>query len=209
MPDCLWRQSGKIFMQMKRLVFATNNSHKLSEARKILSGKIEILSLSDINCHADIPETADTLEGNAFIKARYVKEHFGYDCFADDTGLLVEALDGRPGVYSARYAGEQGNAQKNMEKLISEMEGKTNRKASFATCVALIADGKEYLFRGEIKGEIIQSPRGEAGFGYDPVFVPDGYDKSFAELGDDIKNHISHRAKAMELLAEFITGNMD
>ncbi|MEG1573474.1 MAG: non-canonical purine NTP diphosphatase [Bacteroidales bacterium] len=193
---------------MKRLVFATNNSHKLSEARKILTGKIEILSLSDISCHAEIPETADTLEGNALIKARYIKEHFGYDCFADDTGLIVEALNGRPGVYSARYAGEPSNAHKNMEKLMSEMQGKTHRRASFTTCVALIIDKEEQIFTGEIKGEILQSPHGTAGFGYDPLFVPDGYNKSFAELGDEIKNHISHRARAMEQLATFITANM-
>ena len=194
---------------MRKLVFATNNKHKLEEARKILEGMVEILSLSEIGCNDDIPETATTLEGNALIKARYIKEHYGYDCFADDTGLLVDALDGAPGVYSARYAGEECNPQKNMEKLLSELEGIEQRAAAFVTCVALTLRGSEHIFIGEIAGEITKEAKGTAGFGYDPIFKPFGYDKTFAELGDDIKNSISHRAKAMEKLAQFLNNLID
>ena len=194
---------------MRKLVFATNNKHKLEEARKILEGMVEILSLAEIGCNDDIPETATTLEGNALIKARYIKEHYGYDCFADDTGLLVDALDGAPGVYSARYAGEECNPQKNMEKLLSELEGIEQRAAAFVTCVALTLRGSEHIFMGEIAGEITKEAKGNAGFGYDPVFKPFGYDKTFAELGDDIKNSISHRAKAMEKLAQFLNNLID
>ncbi|MBR4154494.1 MAG: non-canonical purine NTP diphosphatase [Muribaculaceae bacterium] len=194
---------------MRKLVFATNNKHKLEEARKILEGMVEILSLSEIGCNDDIPETATTLEGNALIKARYIKEHYGYDCFADDTGLLVDALDGAPGVYSARYAGEECNPQKNMEKLLSELEGIEQRAAAFVTCVALTLRGSEHIFMGEIAGEITKEAKGNAGFGYDPIFKPFGYDKTFAELGDDIKNSISHRAKAMEKLAQFLNNLID
>ena len=194
---------------MRKLVFATNNKHKLEEARKILEGMVEILSLAEIGCNDDIPETATTLEGNALIKARYIKEHYGYDCFADDTGLLVDALDGAPGVYSARYAGEECNPQKNMEKLLSELEGIEQRAAAFVTCVALTLRGSEHIFMGEIAGEITKEAKGNAGFGYDPIFKPFGYDKTFAELGDDIKNSISHRAKAMEKLAQFLNNLID
>ena len=189
----------------KRLVFVTNNAHKLEEIRTILGERIEILSLSDIGCHADIPETADTLEGNARQKSRYVYEHYGLDCFADDTGLEVEALDGAPGVYSARYAGGEGHdAQANMLKLLHELEGKENRKAQFRTAISLILDGKEYLFEGVIKGEIIREKRGDSGFGYDPVFKPEGYERTFAELGNEVKNKISHRALAVQKLCEFL-----
>ena len=189
----------------KRLVFATNNAHKLEEIRAILGNSIEILSLADIHCHADIPETADTLEGNARQKSRYVYEHYGLDCFADDTGLEVEALDGAPGVYSARYAGGEGHdAQANMLKLLHELEGKETRKAQFRTAISLILDGKEYLFEGVIKGEIIREKRGDSGFGYDPVFKPEGYERTFAELGNDVKNKISHRALAVQKLCEFL-----
>ena len=194
---------------MRKLVFATNNKHKLDEARKILNGSVEVLSLADIDCDADIPETADTLEGNALIKARYVKEHFGYDCFADDTGVVVDALDGAPGVYSARYAGEDCNSQKNMEKLLVELEGVDNRRAAFVTCIALLLRGGEHIFKGEIAGIITEVAKGDAGFGYDPIFMPFEYDKTFAELGDDIKNKISHRARAMEQLAKFINNLID
>ena len=194
---------------MRKLVFATNNKHKLEEARKILEGMVEVLSLSEIDCNDDIPETATTLEGNALIKARYIKEHYGYDCFADDTGLSVDALDGAPGVYSARYAGEDCNPQKNMEKLLNELNGIEYRSAAFVTCVALSLRGSEHIFMGEIAGEITKEPKGNAGFGYDPVFKPFGYDKTFAELGDDIKNQISHRAKAMEKLAQFLNNLID
>lgn len=194
---------------MIELVFATNNKHKLEEARKILDGIVNIRSLADIGCSDEIPETATTLEGNALIKARYIKEHYGYDCFADDTGLMVDVLDGAPGVYSARYAGEECNPQKNMEKLLSELEDVNHRGAAFVTCVALTIKGGEHIFSGEIAGEITREARGAAGFGYDPIFLPYGYDKTFAELGDEIKNKISHRAKAMERLAEFLSNVID
>ena len=190
---------------MKALVFATNNKHKLDEVRKITQNLVDILSLSEIDCHDDIPETADTLEGNALQKARYIKEHFGYDCFADDTGLEVEALDNAPGVYSARYAGPEHDAEANMKKLLSEMQGKDNRKACFRTVVALILDGKEYLFDGVINGRIIEEKKGSTGFGYDPVFMPDGYAQTFAELGDETKNKISHRALAVNKLVSFLS----
>lgn len=189
----------------KKLVFATNNSHKLQEITKIAGDNFEILSLSDIGCHDDIPETADTLEGNALQKARYVKEHFGYDCFADDTGLEVEALDNAPGVYSARYAGPGHDAEANMKKLLSEMQGKQNRSARFRTALALILDGKEYLFEGIVKGHITEGKKGSAGFGYDPLFIPEGYTQTFAELGDETKNKISHRAQAVNQLVSFLS----
>ncbi|MBQ3555148.1 MAG: non-canonical purine NTP diphosphatase [Bacteroidales bacterium] len=194
---------------MIKLVFATNNKHKLEEARKILKGMVEILSLAEIGCNDDIPETATTLEGNALIKARYIKENYGYDCFADDTGLLVDALDGAPGVYSARYAGEECNPQKNMEKLLNELDGIKHREAAFVTCVALTLRGGEHIFMGEIAGLITKEARGNAGFGYDPIFKPFGYDETFAELGDDVKNKISHRAKAMDKLAQFLNNLID
>lgn len=190
---------------MKRLVFATNNAHKLEEVSVILGDKIELLSLKDINCQTDIPETADTLEGNALLKSSYIFQNYHLDCFADDTGLEVEALNGAPGVYSARYAGGEGhNAEANMLKLLHEMEGKENRKAQFRTAISLILDGKEYLFEGIIKGEIIKEKRGDSGFGYDPVFIPEGYNRTFAELGNDIKNRISHRALAVNKLCDFL-----
>ena len=188
-----------------KLVFATNNRHKLDEVRKIISGYTEIISLSDIDCHEDIPETADTLEGNALQKARYIKEHFGYDCFADDTGLEVEALDNAPGVYSARYAGPGHDSEANMNKLLHEMENKENRKARFRTVIALILNGKEYLFEGVVNGTIINEKRGGSGFGYDPIFVPDTYSETFAEMGNDIKNQISHRAETVKKLTAFLS----
>lgn len=190
----------------KKLVFATNNSHKLEEIRAILGNSIEILSLADIGCHADIPETADTLEGNARQKSRYVYEHYGLDCFADDTGLEVESLGGAPGVYSARYAGGQGHdSQANMNKLLKEMEEKNNRKAQFRTIISLIEKGEERQFEGIVKGKITKEKRGESGFGYDPIFQPDGYDTTFAEQGSDIKNRISHRARAVAALCAYLT----
>lgn len=188
-----------------KLVFATNNQHKLDEVRKITAGYTEIVSLSDINCHDDIPETAETLEGNALQKARYIKERFGYDCFADDTGLEVEALDNAPGVYSARYAGPGHDSEANMNKLLREMEGKENRKARFRTVIALILDGKEYLFEGVVNGTIIRDKRGGSGFGYDPVFVPDTCSQTFAEMGNELKNQISHRAEAVKKLTAFLS----
>ena len=188
----------------KKLVFVTNNAHKLEEISQILGDKIDLLSLKDINCQEDIPETADTLEGNAFQKASYIHQKYGYDCFADDTGLEVEALNGAPGVFSARYAGDGHDSEANMQKLLQELEGKENRKAQFRTAICLIMEGQEYLFEGIVKGKIIEEKRGGAGFGYDPVFVPEGYDLTFAELGNDIKNTISHRACAVEKLCTFL-----
>ena len=189
----------------KKLVFATNNLHKLTEIKAILGEQIEILSLNDINCHVDIPETADTLEGNAKMKAEYIYNHYHLDCFADDTGLEVKALNGAPGIYSARYAGEGHDSQANMKKLLENLKGITNREAQFRTAICLIEGGEEHLFEGLVKGKIIEEKRGEAGFGYDPVFVPDGYDQTFAELGEDIKNQISHRARAVEKLCDYLT----
>lgn len=190
----------------KRLVFATNNAHKLEEIRAILGNSIEILSLADIHCHADIPETADTLEGNARQKSRYVYEHYGLDCFADDTGLEVESLGGAPGVYSARYADGQGHdSQANMNKLLKEMEEKNDRKAQFRTIISLIEKGEERQFEGIVKGQITREKRGKSGFGYDPIFQPDGYETTFAELGSDIKNRISHRARAVAALCDYLT----
>ena len=192
----------------KRLVFATNNAHKLEEIRAILGNSIEILSLADIHCHADIPETADTLEGNARQKSRYVYEHYGLDCFADDTGLEVESLGGAPGVYSARYADGQGHdSQANMNKLLKEMEEKNDRKAQFRTIISLIEKGEERQFEGIVKGQITREKRGESGFGYDPIFQPDGYEPTFAELGSDIKNRISHRARAVAALCDYLRKN--
>lgn len=190
---------------MRKLVFATNNAHKLEEIRAILGNKIEILSLNDIDCHADIPETADTLEGNAALKAQYIYNNYGLDCFADDTGLEVEALNGAPGIYSARYAGGDGHdSEANMNKLLSEMKGKENRKARFRTAICLIEGGVEHLFEGIVNGEIINERRGGAGFGYDPVFMPEGYSETFAEMGNAEKNKISHRARAVEKLCEYL-----
>lgn len=188
----------------KKLVVATNNAHKLEEIAAILGDEMELLSLKDIKCFADIPETADTLEGNARQKAMYIYENYGMDCFADDTGLEVDALNGAPGVYSARYAGDGHDSEANMQKLLHELEGKKNRKAQFRTAICLIQEGKEYLFEGIVKGEIIGEKRGGAGFGYDPIFVPEGYEQTFAELGNDIKNTISHRARAVEKLCLFL-----
>ena len=234
---------------MKKIVFATNNLHKLEEIRQILGSSMEVVSLADIGCHADIPETADTLEGNALQKAQYVWDHYHMSVFADDTGLEVDALNGAPGVHSARYAeGTDHNSEANMEKLLRELNGKTSRTARFRTVIALLlaeeGDGaaaeatkeeatkeeatkaedasiaeaandaeaakapcttpKEHLFEGRVDGTIATEKRGTAGFGYDPLFVPDGYDQSFAQLGTDIKNTISHRARAVEKLCSFL-----
>ena len=192
-------------MMKRKLVFATNNAHKLEEVAAILGDQVELLSLNDIGCQADIPETAETLEGNALLKSSYIYKNYHLDCFADDTGLEVEALNGAPGVYSARYAGGEGHdAQANMLKLLHELDGKENRKAQFRTAISLILDGKEYFFEGVIKGEIIKEKRGDSGFGYDPIFKPEGYYQTFAELGNDIKNQISHRALAVQKLCEFL-----
>lgn len=188
----------------RKLVFATNNTHKLEEVREVVGDKFEILSLKEIGCHEDIDETGTTLEENALIKVRYIKEKYGYDCFGDDTGLEVDALNGAPGVYSARYAGGDHDAKANMRKLLKALDGISDRKARFRSVIALIIDGKEYLFDGKIEGSIIAVEKGTAGFGYDPVFMPDGYTQTFAELGNDIKNNISHRALAVKALCEFL-----
>ena len=190
----------------KKLVFATNNSHKLEEVQTVVGCNFDIISLEAIACRDDIAETGSTLEANALIKARYIKDKYGYDCFGDDTGLEVEVLDGAPGVYSARYAGDGHDSKANMNKLLLEMQHVENRNARFRTVIALILDNKEYLFEGEVKGQIITEEKGTAGFGYDPIFVPDGYSKTFAELGNDLKNRISHRALATKALCEFLAG---
>ena len=189
----------------KKFVFATNNAHKLEEVTAILGDKIELLSMKDIHCHADIPEPADTLEGNALLKARYIFENYNMDCFADDTGLEVEALNGAPGVYSARYAGDAHNSEANMRKLLQDMEGIENRKAQFRTVFALIINGKEHLFEGIVKGEITKHRCGSSGFGYDPVFIPEGYTQTYAEMGNTLKNKISHRALATNKLCNFLS----
>lgn len=188
------------------MVFATNNAHKLSEIRAIFGDTLHILSLADINCHDDIPETADTLEGNALIKARWVKERYGYDCFADDTGLEVEALDGAPGVHTARYAyPDRHDPEANTQKLLASLKNATNRKAQFRTAIALILNGEEHVFEGVVRGEIATEKRGTEGFGYDPVFIPENTDRTFAELGTDVKNQISHRARAVAKLVEYLS----
>lgn len=190
---------------MKKLVFATNNAHKLEEIRAILGSKIEILSLADIGCEADIPETADTLEGNALIKARYVYDNYKIDCFADDTGLEVDALDGLPGVHTARYAyPDRHDPEANMVKLLDVLRENNDRNARFRTVIALIEKGKEHLFEGVVEGVIARGKSGTEGFGYDPVFIPEGQQKTFAELGEDIKNSMSHRARAAQKLAGYL-----
>ncbi len=189
---------------MKKIVFATNNAHKLSEIRSILGDEYEILSLRDINCDVDIPETASTLEGNAEIKVRYIKEHFGYDCFADDTGLEVDVLNGAPGVFSARYAGPEHDSLKNMNLLLKNMSDKTDRKARFRTVIALLIDNQLTLMDGVVEGEITLQPQGDNGFGYDPIFSPEGFDVTFAQMDSSIKNKISHRARATEKLIEYL-----
>ena len=190
------------------IVFATNNAHKLAEIRDILGTRFQVLSLADIGCHADIPETADTLEGNAIQKARYIVEHYGMDCFADDTGLEVPALGGEPGVHSARYAeGTDHDSEANMRKLLARLDGSADRRAQFRTviCLARRADTADYsLFEGVVRGTISTEKHGTEGFGYDPIFVPEGYTESFAQLGTGIKNTISHRARAVEKLARHL-----
>ena len=188
-----------------KIVFATNNQHKLSEIRNILGNRFEVVSLEDIGCQKDIPENGQTLNENALIKAKYIYDTYHLNCFSDDTGLEVEALGGAPGVYSARYAGGVGHdSDANMKKLLHELENKDNRKARFRTVIALIIDGKVKTFEGIVNGEIIKERRGGEGFGYDPIFQPEGYDKTFAELGVDVKNQISHRARASQKLADYL-----
>lgn len=188
----------------KEIVFATNNAHKLQEVREIVGSDCRVLSLAEIGCHDDIPETADTIEGNALLKARWVKERYGYDCFADDTGLEVDALGGAPGVRSARYAAQEGGAdhdsQANMRLLLRQMEGNTDRRARFRTVMALILDGQEHLYEGKVEGTITEGPRGNDGFGYDPVFLPQGESRTFAEMSAGEKNSLSHRRRALDAM---------
>lgn len=195
-------------MPQKQIVFATNNAHKLSELRQIAAGRINLLSLSDIGCNDDIPETGATLEENALQKALWVKQHYGCDCFADDTGLEVEALDGAPGVRSARYAPGVGHdSLANMRLLLDNLRGVENRRARFRTVIALVCDGRQQLFEGTVEGQIEHKPSGTDGFGYDPVFRPDGWDITFAQASPQQKNSVSHRARASKKLIEYLTQN--
>ncbi|GET32685.1 non-canonical purine NTP pyrophosphatase [Prolixibacter bellariivorans] len=192
---------------MKKLVFATNNPHKLRELREILGEQFELLSLNDIGCTDDIPETGDTLEANAAQKSFYIWERYQINCFADDTGLEIDALNGEPGVYSARYAGEAKDARENVKKVLRLMNGETNRTARFRTVISLIIDGKETQFDGIVEGEILDETRGDAGFGYDPIFLPEGKEKAFAEMEADEKNEISHRGRAVAKLVDYLMKN--
>ncbi len=202
---------------MKTLVFATRNRHKIQEVNdllcKDLSGQSvlewKIIGLNDIQCHEDIPETSDTLEGNALQKALYVSRHYHYDCFADDTGLEIEALNGRPGVHSARYAGEGKNFDDNTRKVLEELKGSKNRNARFRTVIALVLNSEKYFFEGTAGGRIIDEKRGKGGFGYDPVFIPEGYGQTFAEMSMEEKNQISHRAQATRQLIDFLRNYQD
>lgn len=194
---------------MLQIVFATNNSNKLQEVRSLLDGKLWVVSLADIGCNEDIPETAATIEGNARLKAEYVFCNYKHNCFADDTGLEVEALGGEPGVFSARYAGEQRSAEDNMNKLLEGLNGVENRKAQFKTVISLIVNGNYFEFTGIIKGVISKEKKGVEGFGYDPVFIPEGYNKTFAEMDLSEKNKISHRAIAVGKLVEYLSSMVD
>ncbi|HET8752980.1 MAG TPA: non-canonical purine NTP diphosphatase [Salinimicrobium sp.] len=187
------------------LVFATHNPNKVREIQSMLPKHVKILSLKDIGCHEEIPETSETIDGNAILKANFVKSNFGYDCFADDTGLEVEALNGAPGVYSARFAGEEKDDEANIAKLLSELEEKPNRKAQFKTVIALNLENSEILFEGICRGRIIASKKGKNGFGYDPVFQPEGSEKTFAEMEMEEKSIFSHRGKAMRKLLDYLT----
>lgn len=186
------------------LVFATNNANKVKEVQALIPEHIRVLSLADINCSEDIPETQDTIEGNAIQKAEYVKEHYGYECFADDTGLEIDALNGEPGVFSARYAGPQRNAEDNMAKVLDKLKTETDRSAQFKTVIALTLKSDTKTFTGICKGEITTKKQGDAGFGYDPVFKPEGYLQTFAEMSLSEKNKIGHRGKAVSLLIEYL-----
>ena len=191
-------------MEKRTIVFATNNAHKLGELRGIAGEEWNIMSLAEIGCHDDIPETADTLEGNALIKARWVKERYGYDCFADDTGLMVDALDGAPGVYSARYAGPGHDSAANMKLLLERMADQDNRNAHFSTVIALVMGSEEHIFEGRVDGTIAREPSGCGGFGYDPVFVPEYSGRTFSEMTAEEKHAISHRGRATRKLMEFL-----
>ena len=187
-----------------KIVFATNNPNKLKEIQALIPNGIEIVSLKEIGCTEDIPETGDTLEANAFQKAHYIKEYYGYDCFADDTGLEVEALNGAPGVYSARYAGAERSAEANMDKILKELQGKENRKAQFRTAIALILKGEEHLFEGKVEGYISKDKQGDEGFGYDPIFIPENEKRSFAQMSMEEKGAISHRGRAVKKLVAYL-----
>ena len=189
---------------MEQLLFVTHNAHKSEEVKAIVGNNFEVMNLSEINFFDEIPETGNTFKENALQKAKFLHDRLGCNCFADDTGLEVDALNGEPGVYSARYAGEPSNTQRNIEKLLENLKGKENRKAQFTTVIAVILNNEIYFFEGAISGQIIDNQRGEGGFGYDSVFIPDGYDKTFAELPAEVKNSISHRAVAMQKFKEFI-----
>ena len=191
-----------------KIVFATNNKHKLEEIKDILGKDFEIVSLAEIGCHEDIPETGLTLEENARQKSTYIVEHYNHDCFADDTGLEVDALNGEPGVHSARYAeGTDHDSEANMRKLLSKMSNVKERTARFRTVISLIINGVEHQFEGRVEGRIATEKHGTEGFGYDPIFIPEGYNKSFAELGEEVKNQISHRARAVKKLAEYLSSS--
>ncbi|MDP4865177.1 MAG: non-canonical purine NTP diphosphatase [Crocinitomicaceae bacterium] len=187
-----------------KLVFATQNQHKAAEIQALLPSEFEVLTLNDINISEDIPETADTLEGNASQKSHYILRHYSLDCFSDDTGLEIKAINSEPGVYSARYAGPSKNADENMNKVLEKLAGKSDRTAQFRTVISLILEGKEHIFEGVVKGSIISEKRGTDGFGYDPIFVPEGQNKTFAELSLDEKNKMSHRARAFEKMIHFL-----
>ena len=189
-----------------KIVFATNNPNKLKEIQSLMPAGIEIISLKEIGCTEDIPETGETLEANAFQKARYLKKQYGYDCFADDTGLEIEVLNGAPGVYSARYAGVERSAEANMAKILTDLKGKENRKAQFRTAIALILNGKEQLFEGKVEGHISEAKQGEEGFGYDPIFLPENDLRSFAQMSMSEKGAISHRGRAVRKLVDFLKG---
>ena len=193
---------------MKEIVFATNNENKLKEVQAALRSQIKVRSLKEIGCNEELPETEDTLEGNALQKAKYVAEKYNVDCFADDTGLEVDSLRGEPGVYSARYAGEQKSADDNMDKLLANLSHLEDRKANFRTVIALILDGKELTFEGKVKGEITKEKSGSGGFGYDPIFQPEGHSVTFSEMQMEEKNKISHRGKAVQKLADFLNTRM-
>lgn len=190
-----------------KLVFASSNNHKINEIKKLLPENIELLGLNDVECFDEIPETAETIEGNAILKADYIKKKYGLNCFADDSGLEIEALNGQPGVYSARYAGEPKDDNKNIDKVLFNLDNQTNRKANFKTVICLNLNDKQYLFTGIVNGSIIYEKKGDNGFGYDPIFVPDGFDKTFAQMTFEEKNQISHRAKAVMKMIDFLKNN--
>lgn len=187
-----------------KLCMATNNAHKIAEIKPLLDTSVQLVSLADIGCREELPETGDTLEANSWQKAQYVWDHYGVSCFADDTGLEVEAINGEPGVYSAMYAGPQRDSGDNMRLLLGKLEGKENRRAQFRTCITLILNGEKHQFEGVVKGSILEAPRGAGGFGYDPLFVPDGYTQAFAEMPLTEKNKISHRSRAVQALIGFL-----